>query len=81
MSGRNAALIPRRSKGGLTGSNIALTLARIPIESSIAVLYEKAALCGFDTTLGRLVFASYVDNVYTVAHTAADAYRNLCMVV
>ena len=75
----SAVLIPRRSKGGLTGSNIALTLARVPIESSIAVLYEKAALRSFDTGIGRLVFASYVDNLYTVAHTAVDAYRNLCM--
>ena len=54
-----------------------MTLARVPIESSIAVLYEKAALRGFDASIGRLVFASYVDNVYSVAHTAADAYLNL----
>ena len=74
-----AVLIPRRSKGGLTGSNIALTLARVPIESSIAVLYEKVALRGFDNSVGRLVFASYVDNLFSVAHTASDAYLSLRM--
>ena len=70
-------LLPSRSKGGLTGSNVALTMARVPIELTAAELYETCALKGFDIGIARLVFATYVDNVFSVANSATDAYENL----
>ena len=69
-----------RSRGGLTGSNIARTLARIPVES---VFLEVLPLCfdrGFGACSGRLVFGSWVDNIYTAAHTPDDACDLLTIV-
>ena len=69
-----------RSKGGLTGSNIARTLARIPVES---MFLEVLPLCferGFEACSGRLVFGSWVDNIYTAAHTPEDACDLLTIV-
>jgi len=66
-----------RSKGGLTGSNTALTLARVPVESSVYDVYQTCAVKGFDLGSHRLVFATYIDNAYAMAATPEDALDNL----
>ena len=62
-SGIKVYLAPR-SKGGLTGSTVALTLARVPVESTFVDLYPRCALRGFSVGQCRLVFGSWVDNIF-----------------
>ena len=46
-----------RTSGGLTGSSLALTMARVPIESVFASVVYVSYLRGFKAGLGRLVLA------------------------
>ena len=66
-----------RAKGGLTGSILALTLARIPVESSFVSLYPSCAIRRFQVDKCRLVFGACVDNFYCASEEPTDAYRNL----
>ena len=66
-------VVASRSCGGLTGSTVALTLARIPVESAFLELAPTNRLKGFAVGSTRLVFASWVDNIYAAAHTPEDA--------
>ena len=66
-----------RCCGGLTGSNVALTMARVPIESSVCDLYEESALRGFEREDLRLVFATYIDNIFAASSSPEDACLNL----
>ena len=75
-SGVKVHLAPR-SKGGLTGSTVALTLARVPVESTFVDLYPSCALRGFSVGPCRLVFGSWVDNILCASHDPADALTNL----
>ena len=56
--------ISMRSNGGITGSTLALTLARIPVEAVFRDLLEDLRPYGFPFDHGRLVFGSWVDNIY-----------------
>ena len=66
-----------RTLGGLTGSTLALTLARIPVESSISELLDERAFCGFPLEETRLVYASWVDNLYAASTSPGGARENL----
>ena len=71
--GQCSAKIAARSCGGLTGSQLALLLGRIPVESSFADLsMEMDALC-FRTDTAFLKAASYIDNLYTVSKSMSGA--------
>ena len=70
-------ILEPRAKGGLTGSILAMTLARIPVESSFVNLYPTCALRGFPVGKCRVVFGAWVDNIYCASEDPADAYRNL----
>lgn len=66
-----------RARGGLTGSTTAMILGRIPVESAFADLYPTCALRGFPVQGCRVVFGSWVDNVYCASQHPSDAYKNL----
>ena len=66
-------VISSKSCGGLTGSTVALTLARIPVESAFLELAPVNRLKGFEVGGTRLVYASWVDNLYAAAHSPEDA--------
>ena len=71
--GAESVVVGRRSRGGLTGSNVALALSRIPVESAFLELLPACRLKGFLAGSTRLVFGSWVDNIYTAAHSVQDA--------
>ena len=62
-----------RSSGGITGSTLALTLARIPVESAFRDLYDECWPLGFEYENRRLVFGSWVDNIYCASNNAESA--------
>ena len=62
--GIESFLVSNRSCDGLTGSTVALTLARIPVESVFLELAPVNRLKGFEVGGTRLVFASWFDNIY-----------------
>ena len=71
--GTVSVLLEGRSSGGLTGSNVALTLSRIPVESAFLELLPSCRLKGFAVSNSRLVFGSWVDNIYAAAHSVEEA--------
>ena len=62
--GGERVFLKPRAEGGLTGSTTALSLARVPVESAFADLYPSCALRGFPVQGCRVVFGSWVDNIY-----------------
>ena len=78
--GAVSLVVARRSSGGLTGSNIALALSRIPVESAFLELLPACRLKGFLAGSTRLVFGSWVDNIYTAAHSVEDAVELIAKV-
>ena len=78
--GTSVYRILNRCRGGLTGSTLALTLGRIPVESTLRELLPLCFRRGFRVGKARLVFGSWVDNVYTLAHTPEEACESLSCV-
>ena len=76
----NSYVIGMRSKGGITGSTLALTLARIPVEAVFGELLDDLRPLGFPFDHGRLVFGSWVDNIYCASDSAENASRMLTTV-
>ena len=72
--------IEGRTSGGLTGSTVALTLARIPVELAILEVLPLCFCRGFSVGKGRLVFGAWVDNIYAAAHNPQDACDSLVSV-
>ena len=72
--------INMRSSGGITGSTLALTLARIPVEGVFRDLLDDLRPFGFPFNHGRLVFGSWVDNIYCASDTAENACHMLSRV-
>ena len=62
-----------RSTGGLTGSRVAGSLARIPIEQTIADVAKIAGNQGFLAGSLRLTLASYVDNIFVLGKDGPSA--------
>ena len=60
-----------RSSGGLTGSRIALLLARVPIESTLIELSGSLVPLGVEVQHVTLLASTCVDNIYTVGNTPA----------
>ena len=76
--GDSTAFIDRRSCGGLTGSLLALYLARIPVESSMDELGTSLETCAFRLEGNAfLSVSSYVDNIYSVSSSSSGATLNL----
>ena len=65
--------VDMRSSGGITGSTLALTLARIPVESVFRELYDDCWPLGFEFENRRLVFGSWVDNIYCASNNTESA--------
>ena len=63
--GRTESTIPFRGSGGLTGSLVALLLARIPIESTFLEMTDHLIPLGFKIDHFSLLAASWIDNIYT----------------
>ena len=72
ISGVDVA-IPARSCGSLTGSRVAGTLARVPVESTIQARHAHWKRWGFKCDRGALTVSTYVDNLYSVSHSLAGA--------
>ena len=69
-----------RSTGGITGSTLALTLSRVPVESAFRELLPTCKLHGFKISADRLVFGSFVDNIYCASNNAQSAIEMLRIV-
>ena len=65
--------INMRSSGGITGSTLATTLARIPVESVFRDFYEDCWPLGFEFDNRRLVLGSWVDNICCASNNAESA--------
>ena len=75
--GTSCADVDGRSSGGLTGSLIALLLARIPIESSFDELEVSLRPSGFPVSHTKLLAAAYIDNVYAASRFVSGATLNI----
>ena len=62
-----------RCRGGLTGSQLALLLSKVPVESSFAELNDAMEVHSFKTDAFVLKACVYIDNLYTVGHSASAA--------
>ena len=69
-----------RSIGGLTGSRVAGSCGRIPVESSVCKLYHSLAPLGFATGIASLTSATFVDNIYAFSSNAVDAVQQLVLI-
>ena len=65
--------IIRRTRGGLTGSLMALLLARIPVESTMLECADSLLCFGLDVGHTKLLATSYVDNLFTVSSGTSGA--------
>ena len=74
-------LILMRSRGGLTGSFLALLLARVPIESTLIELRPSLAPCGFDVDGFKLIACTYIDNIYVAGHQPSSATLNVELII
>ena len=66
-------VISGRATGGLTGSRVAGSLARIPIEQTLATVARMAGSQGFAAGEVRLTLASYVDNIFVLGKDGPSA--------
>ena len=64
----NSCKVVGRHVGGLTGSRIAVALARIPVQSMVAELKFELEHLAF---LGRASLGVYVDNLFSVSSSAS----------
>ena len=62
-----------RSRGSLTGSRVAGTLARVPVESTILERHAYWQRWGFLCDRGTLTVSTYVDNLYSVSRSLEGA--------
>ena len=62
-----------RSNGSLTGSRVAGALGRIPVMSVVSQRSFLWKALGFKLEDSALAVCTYVDNLYSIAHTPADA--------
>ena len=64
----------------MTGSRVAGSCGRIPVESSVCKLYPSLAPLGFATGSASLTSATFVDNIYAFSSNAADAVQQLVLI-
>ena len=77
--GLSTATIINRTRGGLTGTRVAGSLGRVPVESAFAEAcgHRRWANLGFDCGSCRLRLASYIDNIFSVSSTLYGAIQML----
>ena len=62
-----------RSRGILTGTRTALALSRIPLFDIVSRRCNEWLRFGFKLSSSRICLASWIDNLFTFSHNAADA--------
>ena len=72
-AGECRAAVGVRSAGSLTGSRVAGALGRIPLLSVANARSAHWERLGYKINGAALTVAFYVDNMYSLAHSAADA--------
>ena len=75
--GASSVDVGGRSSGGLTGSFLALLLARVPMESSFKELEDALYPCGYPVEHTKLLVATYIDNVYAASRFTSSATWNI----
>ena len=78
--GYSQALVSRRSRGGLTGSTVALLLSRVLVESTMLELEESIRLVALDAVV-KLCCASYVDNLYAASTDVSGATTSMELIL
>ena len=73
--------IKHRSRGGLTGSQLALLLARIPVESTLLELSDSLTSLGYECDGYVLKASCFVDNIYTVSSSISGATSAIEMIL
>ena len=73
--------IEHRTRGGLTGSQLALLLARVPIESTLLELADSLTSFGYDCDGYILKAACFVDHIYTVSSSISGATSAIEMIL
>ena len=73
-------LVRNRSRGGLTGSRLAMAFGRVPVEASFLDVWDSLLLASFKIDEFRLVGGAYVDNLYFFGHDANAAVHNASLV-
>ena len=81
FSGQQSCQVRARSRGGLTGSNLALLLSRIPVESAFSNLNDALSTCSYRLDCGSLKAAVYVDNIYTISRYASSTTMQMELVL
>ena len=79
--GCSQALAKRRSSGGLTGSNVALLISRVPVESTMLELELNIRPLALDVGIGQLCCASYIDNLYTASTGVSGATTSMELIL
>ena len=63
-----------RTVGGITGSRTAGAFGRVPAEQVVCERADTWLCMGYDTAMGVITAATYVDNLYGVSsENAADS--------
>lgn len=78
--GPEAFNIPPRARGSLTGSRVAVALARVPLLECLKKLRSKLEPMGFPVSGGKLAIATYVDNMCAVSPIGSGAVAMLNLV-
>ena len=76
-SGTCSENVDGRSSGGLTGSFLALLLARVPMESCFKELEAALFSCDYPASHTKLLVATYIDNVYAASRFTSGATWNI----
>ena len=79
--GKSACKVRDRSSGGLTGSQLALLLSGVPVQSCFAELTDDLSPAAFRTDVCCLKAAAYNDNLYTVSDSASGAVSQMEMIL
>ena len=78
--GNVSFVLQGRSKATLTGSRLAGTCGRIPVEATVLKLFPQLAPLGFPVASGSLTIATFVDNLFAFSISSADAVRQLDLI-
>ena len=65
--------VPRRSRGVLTGTLTAVTMARIPLESILLKRAVNLSQLGFKLASRTFALATWIDNLFAFANHPSDA--------
>lgn len=75
-----AMQVPRRTSGTLTGSRVAGRVCRWRVENAMRAALSTRRCLGWEMPHAPpIVFASYMDNIYGVGNTAAEAAASMAI--